>query len=118
MQHRRARVRIFRRWRRSAPCAHPIALVIASRPRYHSLQMSESTPQPDPEPDPPPPETREQFVQRVIQIVKDRFPLVKIARAGESFSLRVNESVASLENLYRMAQLQPETLQHHVERWA
>src|SRR4051812_10114469 len=89
----------------------PIALVNAFRPRYHPCLMSESSPQPDPEPQP---ETREQFVHHVIQIVRDRFPLVKIARAEQSFSLRVNESVASLENLYRMAQLQPETLQHNV----
>lgn len=62
--------------------------------------------------------TREQFVQRVIDTVHQKFPLVKIARAEQSFSLRVNGHVASLENLYRMAALRPDDTQHHIERWA
>lgn len=62
--------------------------------------------------------TREQFSQQVIQIVRARFPLVKIARAEQSFSLRLNGRTASLENLYRMYQLAPDQLRHHVERWA
>lgn len=62
--------------------------------------------------------TREQFSHQVIQIVRARFPLVKIARAEQSFSLRLNGRTASLENLYRMYQLAPDQLRHHVERWA
>ena len=61
--------------------------------------------------------TREQFVERVLQIVPARFPLVKLARAEEPFSLKVNGHVVSLENLYRLSQIHPEDLQRHVERW-
>jgi hypothetical protein len=61
--------------------------------------------------------TREQFVNEVLKVVGDRFPLVKIARADEAFSMRVNGHVASLENLYRMSMLRPESTQRHVERW-
>jgi hypothetical protein len=62
--------------------------------------------------------TRDQFSRQVIDIVRAKFPLVKIARAEQSFSLRVNGHIASLENLYRMALLRPEDVKHHVERWA
>jgi hypothetical protein len=61
---------------------------------------------------------RENFAQRVIDVVHDKFPLVKIARAEQSFSLKVNGHVASLENLYRMAILRPDDTQRHIERWA
>src|SRR5215469_13122209 len=61
--------------------------------------------------------TREQFINEVLKVVGDRFPLVKIARAEETFSMRVNGHVASLENLYRMSVLRPESTQRHVERW-
>lgn len=62
--------------------------------------------------------TRDQFARQVIEIVRARFPLVKIGRAEAPFSLRVNGHVASLENLYRMAALRPDDVKHHVERWA
>ncbi|HTL27569.1 MAG TPA: DUF1444 family protein [Tepidisphaeraceae bacterium] len=61
--------------------------------------------------------TKEQFIDRVIEVVKGRFPLVKIARAEQSFSLKINGHVAPMENLYRICELQPEGLQHHIERW-
>jgi len=62
--------------------------------------------------------TRDQFSRQVIEIVRARFPLVKIARAEQSFSLKINGHIASLENLYRMALLRPQDVKHHVERWA
>lgn len=62
--------------------------------------------------------TREQFYDRVVQIVRGKFPLVKLSRADQSFSLRLNGHVASLENLYRVSMLRPQDLQRHVERWA
>lgn len=62
--------------------------------------------------------TREQFVDQVIAIVKARFPLVKLARADQSFSLKLNGHVAALENLYRAVLLNPNEMQHQVERWA
>lgn len=62
--------------------------------------------------------TREQFAQNVIDMVRSRFPLVRIARAEQSFSIRLNGRTASLENLYRMFQLSPDELKRHVERWA
>jgi uncharacterized protein YtpQ (UPF0354 family) len=62
--------------------------------------------------------TREQFLDQVIAIVKARFPLVKLARADQSFSLKLNGHVAALENLYRGVVLRPDEMQHQVERWA
>src|SRR2546421_4282404 len=62
--------------------------------------------------------TRDSFARTVIDVVRAKFPLVKIHRADESFSLRVNGHVASLENLYRVALLSPEEMQHNIERWA
>jgi hypothetical protein len=53
-----------------------------------------------------------------MQIVRGKFPLVKLSRAEQPFSLRLNGHVASLENLYRVAMLRPQELQRHVERWA
>jgi len=61
--------------------------------------------------------TREQFVNEVLQLVGDKFPLVKISRADKAFSMRVNGHVASLENLYRMSLLRPESTRRQVERW-
>ena len=62
--------------------------------------------------------SREQFSQRVIEIVRAKFPLVKIGRAEEpSFSLRVNGRVEPLENLYRDAVLHPERVQEQIEAW-
>ena len=61
--------------------------------------------------------SREQFVEQVLQYVHDKFPLVKIARGKEPFSMLVNGHLASMENVYRMAVLQPEDVRHHIERW-
>lgn len=61
--------------------------------------------------------TREQFVNEVLNIVGEKFPLVKIARADQPFSMRVNGHVASLESLYRMSVLRPKSTRRHVERW-
>jgi uncharacterized protein YtpQ (UPF0354 family) len=61
--------------------------------------------------------SREQFVEHVLGVIKNRFPLVKASRAEESFSLRINGNVASLENLYRSAALAGGDIQHGIERW-
>jgi uncharacterized protein YtpQ (UPF0354 family) len=61
--------------------------------------------------------SREQFVEKVMSHVRGRFPLVKLARASQSFSLKVNGINVSLENLYRVVVLSPAELQRHVERW-
>jgi uncharacterized protein YtpQ (UPF0354 family) len=61
--------------------------------------------------------SREKFVQQVLSCVADRFPLVKIARGDEPFSMRVNGHVASLENLYRAVVLSPDESRHQIERW-
>src|SRR5438874_6361452 len=62
--------------------------------------------------------SREQFAQRVIEIVRAKFPLVKIGRAEEpSFALRVNGRIEQLENLYRDAVLRPEHMQEQIEAW-
>ncbi|MGC4033081.1 MAG: DUF1444 family protein [Tepidisphaeraceae bacterium] len=62
--------------------------------------------------------TREQFAQRVIGIVRQRFPLVKISRSDQPFALRLNGRTASLENLFRLSVLAPDDVRHQVERWA
>lgn len=62
--------------------------------------------------------SREQFIDQVIAIVKARFPLVKLARADQSFSVKLNGHVAALENLYRGVVLRPDEMQHQIERWA
>lgn len=62
--------------------------------------------------------TREQFARSVIEIVRKRFPLAKIARSDQAFSLKINGRSASLENLYRLISLKPDDVQHQVERWA
>src|SRR3954462_4091990 len=61
--------------------------------------------------------SREQFIEQVLQYVKEKFPLVKISRGAEAFSMLVNGHLASMENVYRMAVLQPDDTRHHIERW-
>jgi len=61
--------------------------------------------------------TREQFIEQILQVVPARFPLVKLARGDDRFSLRVNGNVVSLENIYRLAVLNPKEMRRHVERW-
>lgn len=72
--------------------------------------------QPTPPPFPQQP-TREQFLEHVVELIKVRFPLVKVARSDQSFSLKINGNAASLENVYRVATLQPEEARRHIERW-
>jgi hypothetical protein len=60
---------------------------------------------------------REEFSALVMQLVKGKFPLVKIAGVKEGFAVTVNGNLASLENLYRMATLRPDELQQQVNRW-
>jgi hypothetical protein len=62
--------------------------------------------------------TREQFAHRVIQIIRKRFPLMKVGRARASFSLRVNGKVCALEDLYRQAVMAPKAMPGIVEQWA
>jgi uncharacterized protein YtpQ (UPF0354 family) len=61
--------------------------------------------------------TREQFVEHVLKMVPEKFPLVKLSRGEAPFSMRVNGHVVSLENIYRMAVLRPEEMRHNIERW-
>jgi hypothetical protein len=62
--------------------------------------------------------SRQQFVDRVLAVVRERFPLVKIAKAQtQNFSLQINGHVAPLENLYRISKLHPDEMRRHIERW-
>ena len=62
--------------------------------------------------------TREQFVDLLFTHVKQKFPLVKLAKVGEQpFSVSVNGNIASLENIYRITALRPEQLDRHIDRW-
>jgi len=69
--------------------------------------------------------SRDEFVTQVIEIVHKRFPLLTIVPADDDFAVRIKPRkdrgqghLASLENLYRMAALDPKDFTHHVERWA
>lgn len=62
--------------------------------------------------------SREQFVEQVIELVRKRFPLVKIGRSSEPFSLRLNGKVIGLESLYRSVMRQQDDSTHMIERWA
>lgn len=61
--------------------------------------------------------TREQFIEQILKIVPDRFPLVKLARGDEPFSMRVNGHAVSLEHLYRTTLLNPDDMRIQIERW-
>lgn len=61
--------------------------------------------------------SREKFVEEVLRIVPERFPLVKLARGDAPFSMRVNGQSVSLESLYRTALLRPEEMRPMIERW-
>ena len=61
--------------------------------------------------------TREQFLEEILKVVPQKFPLVKLARGEESFSLRVNGSTVPIEDLYRRSILQPDGIRQHIERW-
>src|SRR3954471_18686090 len=60
---------------------------------------------------------RDEFVEQVTQIVRARFPLVKLTPGDEKFTVRVNGNLVSLENIYRMTSLKPEEMKHSIERW-
>jgi uncharacterized protein YtpQ (UPF0354 family) len=60
---------------------------------------------------------RDDFVEQVFQIVRARFPLVKLAAGDEQFTVRVNGNLVSLENIYRMTALKPDEMKHSIERW-
>ncbi len=61
--------------------------------------------------------SREQFVAQLLEHVKVKFPLVKIAEGEQPFSLRVNGQLAGLENIYRTVILRPNEQMHHIDRW-
>jgi len=60
---------------------------------------------------------REQFIQRVFQVVPAKFPLVKLSAGDEPFSVRFNGHVVSLENLFRLSELRPDDVDRQIERW-
>lgn len=61
--------------------------------------------------------TREQFIEQILKIVPEKFPLVRISRGDEIFSLKVNGVLVQLEDLYRRALLQPDEVRQQIERW-
>jgi len=50
-------------------------------------------------------------------MVGERFPLVRVEADRAGFALRINNHLASLENLYRTVAQHPEDFRHQVERW-
>ena len=67
--------------------------------------------------------SRTEFIGQVEQLITARFPLVKLQRNENEFSLRINGHWTSLENLYRMStgefeeEEYTQRLQKNVERW-
>jgi hypothetical protein len=61
--------------------------------------------------------TREEFTEQVVKHVAVKFPLVKIARGPQPFTMKVNGHIASLENIYRISQMRPDETNHHIDRW-
>lgn len=61
--------------------------------------------------------SREEFVELVLRHVPEKFPLVKLTAGDNQFSMRINGNIVSLENIYRVAVLQPAEMNHHIERW-
>ena len=61
--------------------------------------------------------SREKFVDRVIEMVSAKFPLATVKRGAEPFTIALNGNTARLENLYRLTNLHPADMKHHVERW-
>ncbi len=61
--------------------------------------------------------SREKFVEQVFLHVRYKFPLVKVGRAQQSFSVKINGHLATLENLYRACCLHPDDVLRHIERW-
>jgi uncharacterized protein YtpQ (UPF0354 family) len=61
--------------------------------------------------------SREQFAQSVVDLVRKQFPLAKVARAPEPFSMRLNGRVVPLESLYRSYLLRPDMMESQVQRW-
>jgi uncharacterized protein YtpQ (UPF0354 family) len=60
---------------------------------------------------------REQFIEQVIGVTRDKFPAATISRAVEPFCLLINGQLAPLENLYRSANLQPDHSTTFIEQW-
>src|SRR6266567_9174344 len=61
--------------------------------------------------------SRDEFPEIVMNLVRSKFPLVKIASAREGFAVTVNGHAASLENLYRLVSLRPDDVKQQVNRW-
>jgi len=61
--------------------------------------------------------TREQFAEQVVRHVSQKFPLVKMSRGPQPFTMKVNGHIASLENIYRISQMRPDESNHHIDRW-
>lgn len=71
----------------------------------------------DPNPSSPSPLTREQFIVQVMEHIRSKFPLVKLARSESAFGLKINGHSAPLENLYRIAILKPDEIKRQIDRW-
>jgi Protein of unknown function (DUF1444) len=61
--------------------------------------------------------SREQFIEQLFRFVPEKFPLVKLARGDEPFSVRFNGNTVGLENIYRVSLLQPKEMRRAIERW-
>jgi uncharacterized protein YtpQ (UPF0354 family) len=61
--------------------------------------------------------SREQFIEQLFRFVPEKFPLVKMSRGDQPFSVRFNGNTVALENIYRVALLQPKEMRRAIERW-
>jgi hypothetical protein len=60
---------------------------------------------------------RRQFVDHVVKVVQQRFPLVKIEPVADAFAVKVNGHLAALENVYRMSSIREDDGKRQIERW-
>ena len=60
---------------------------------------------------------RTDFLEFVVALIHEQFPLLTVEKDAAAFSLVLDGSQASMENLYRVAVQDPASLKHHVERW-
>jgi uncharacterized protein YtpQ (UPF0354 family) len=61
--------------------------------------------------------SREEFADEVVRVIKAKFPLVSIRRAGDAMSLRLNGHTISLENLYRAVSYDARDPERQITRW-
>src|SRR6185295_6732595 len=61
--------------------------------------------------------SRHSFLDLVLDVQRDRFPLIRAQKDEATFALILNGNSASMENLYRTVIQDPDTARRQIERW-